>query len=60
MSRAYIYMEDPKTKDVVTLGRLTLKGAVGEFLYAPDHVKRGGWVPDPINYTHAQRSGEIH
>lgn len=50
MSRAYIYMEDPKTKDVVTLGRLTLKGAVGEFLYAPDHVKRGGWVPDPINY----------
>ncbi|WP_264313340.1 type II toxin-antitoxin system HipA family toxin [Pseudomonas putida] len=50
MSRAYIYMEQPDTGEVVTLGRLTLKGKLGEFLYAPDHVARGGWVPDPINY----------
>ena len=50
MSRAYIYMEHPETAEVITLGRLTLKGKVGEFLYAPDHVARGGWVPDPINY----------
>lgn len=50
MSRAYIYMEDPKTKDVVTLGRLTLKGAVGEFLYAPDHVNGvdGCQIPSTI------------
>ncbi|MFF7061410.1 hypothetical protein [Pseudomonas sp. NPDC008258] len=50
MSRAYIYMEHPETGEVVTLGRITLKGKLGEFLYAPDQVARGGWVPDPINY----------
>lgn len=50
MSRAYIYMEHPETGEVITLGRLMLKGKLGEFLYAPDHVARGGWVPDPINY----------
>ena len=50
MSRAYIYMEHPETGEVMTLGRLTLKGKVGEFLYAPDQVARGGWIPDPINY----------
>ncbi|WP_256676253.1 hypothetical protein [Pseudomonas sp. CM27] len=50
MSRAYIYMEHPETTEVVTLGRLTLKGKQGEFLYSPDQVARGGWVPDPINY----------
>lgn len=50
MSRAYIYMEHPDTGEVLTLGRLTLKGKSGEFIYAPDHVERGGWVPDPINY----------
>ncbi|WEK28477.1 MAG: type II toxin-antitoxin system HipA family toxin [Candidatus Pseudomonas phytovorans] len=50
MSRAYIYMEHPETGEVLTLGRLTLKGKLGEFLYAPDQVARGGWVPDPINY----------
>jgi len=50
MSRAYIYMEHPQTEELLTLGRLTLKGAVGEFVYAPDYVARGGWVPDPVNY----------
>jgi serine/threonine-protein kinase HipA len=50
MSRAYIYMEHPETGEVVTLGRLTLNGKLGEFVYAPDHVQRGGWVPDPFNY----------
>ena len=32
MSRAYIYMEHPQTAEVITLGRLTLKGKTGEFL----------------------------
>lgn len=50
MSRAYIYMEHPETGAALTLGRLTLNGKMGEFVYAPDHVERGGWVPDPINY----------
>lgn len=50
MSRAYIYMEHPETGELLTLGRLTLKGRLGEFIYAPDHVERNGWVPDPINY----------
>lgn len=50
MSRAYLYMEDPDSGALLTLGRLTLKGKLGEFIYAPDHVERGGWVPDPINY----------
>jgi hypothetical protein len=50
MSRAYLYMEHLETGELVTLGRLSLKGNTGEFLYAPDWVERGGWVPDPINY----------
>ncbi|WP_268799489.1 type II toxin-antitoxin system HipA family toxin [Pseudomonas huanghezhanensis] len=50
MQRAYIYMEHPETGEVLTLGRLTLIGKTGEFIYAPDYVKRGGWVPDSINY----------
>ncbi|MEB0077774.1 hypothetical protein QN386_17460 [Pseudomonas sp. CCI3.2] len=44
MSRAYIYMEHPVTRELLTLGRLTLQGKVGEFIYAPDYVARGGWV----------------
>ena len=32
MSRAYIYMDHPETGEVITLGRLTLKGKLGEFL----------------------------
>jgi len=50
MSRAYIYMEHPDSGELLTLGRLTLQGKSGEFIYAPDHVERGDWVPDPINY----------
>lgn len=50
MTRAYIYMEHPETREVVTLGRLTLKGKSGEFIYAPGYVASKGWVPDPINY----------
>ncbi|HEX8596844.1 MAG TPA: type II toxin-antitoxin system HipA family toxin [Pseudomonas sp.] len=50
MSRAYIYMEHPETGELLTLGRLVLRGSTGEFLYAPELVKRRGWVPDPINY----------
>ncbi len=50
MSRAYLYMEHPQAGEVLTLGRLTLQGKVGEFLYAPDYVASKGWGPDPINY----------
>jgi serine/threonine-protein kinase HipA len=50
MSRAYIYMEHPQTGKLCTLGRLTLSAKSGEFIYAPDYVESGGWVPDPINY----------
>lgn len=50
MARAYIYMEDPASGALVTLGRLTLEGKVGEFVYAPGWVKAAGWVPDPVNY----------
>lgn len=50
MARAYIYMEHPDTGKPLTLGRLTLTGKLGEFVYAPEHVERNGWVPDPINY----------
>jgi len=50
MSRAYIYMQHPDTGELLTLGRLTLQGGSGEFLYAPSYVESGGWVPDPIHY----------
>lgn len=50
MTRAYIYMQPPGETELVTLGRLVVKGGVGEFVYNPDHVKRKGWVPDPIHY----------
>lgn len=50
MQRAYIYMERPESGQVVTLGRLTLKGKMGEFVYAPDYVAQGGWVPDAVHY----------
>ncbi|EST14479.1 hypothetical protein EDP1_1445 [Pseudomonas putida S610] len=50
MQRAYIYMEHPESGQVLTLGRLTLKGKLGEFVYAHEYVAQGGWVPDPIHY----------
>ncbi|MBH3344896.1 hypothetical protein I5O09_14200 [Pseudomonas parafulva] len=59
MQRAYIYMEHPESGQVVTLGRLSLKGRLGEFVYAPEYVAQDGWVPDPIHYplgTCASRS----
>lgn len=48
MSRAYIYMEHPETGMTVTLGRLTVNQGVGEFVYDPEYVATGGWVPDPL------------
>lgn len=50
MTRAYIYMQPPGETELVTLGRLEVKGGVGEFVYNPEHVQRKGWVPDPIHY----------
>lgn len=50
MTRAYIYMQPPGEKVLVTLGRLEVIGGVGEFIYNPDYVKRRGWVPDAIHY----------
>jgi len=43
-------MDHPETGELLTLGRLALRGSSGELLYAPEWVKRGDWVPDPINY----------
>ncbi len=34
MSRAYIYMEHPESGELLTLGRLSLTGRLGEFVYA--------------------------
>lgn len=50
MSRAYIYMQPPGEASLVTLGRLEVRGEVGEFIYNPEYVKQKGWVPDPIHY----------
>lgn len=50
MSRAYIYMEDPETAEVRTLGRLSIDNGRGEFVYDPDYVASRDWVPDPIRY----------
>lgn len=50
MSRAYIYLRPPEASDLVTLGRLEVRGGQGEFVYHPDYVRRNGWVPDAIRY----------
>jgi serine/threonine-protein kinase HipA len=50
MSRAYIYVEDPETGEVHTLGRLSIENGQGEFIYDPDYVAGHVWVPDPIRY----------
>ncbi|WHS60083.1 type II toxin-antitoxin system HipA family toxin [Pseudomonas sp. G2-4] len=50
MSRAYIYMEDPESTEILTLGRLSIDNGRGEFVYDPDYVANRKWVPDPIRY----------
>lgn len=50
MSRAYIYMQPPGEASLVTLGRLEVRGGVGEFVYNPEYVTQKGWVPDPVHY----------
>lgn len=50
MARAYIYLEDPETGEVFTLGRLSIEGERGEFVYDPDYVANRKWVPDSIRY----------
>ncbi|MCW1244797.1 HipA N-terminal domain-containing protein [Pseudomonas sp. SAICEU22] len=50
MARAYIYVEDPETGEVFTLGRLSIEGERGEFVYDPDYVASRKWIPDPIRY----------
>lgn len=55
MSRAYIYMECPETGETVTLGRLTLSGRTGTFVYVPEIVDAKGWVPDPKRYPLSSR-----
>ncbi|UZE17719.1 type II toxin-antitoxin system HipA family toxin [Pseudomonas sp. B21-054] len=50
MSRAYIYMEDPESTEILTLGRLSIDNGRGEFVYDPDYVASHKWVPDPIRY----------
>jgi serine/threonine-protein kinase HipA len=60
MSRAYIYMECPETGETVTLGRLTLAGRTGTFVYAPEIVEAKRWVPDPIRYPLSARPIQVH
>ncbi|MDH4557865.1 type II toxin-antitoxin system HipA family toxin [Pseudomonas sp. BN417] len=55
MPSAYIYMECPITGATVTLGRLTLDGGIGTFLYAPEAVEGKYWVPDPIRFPLSSR-----
>lgn len=50
MPKAYIYVEDPETGEVHTLGRLSIENGQGEFIYDPDYVAGHVWVPDPIRY----------
>ncbi|MFT0868024.1 type II toxin-antitoxin system HipA family toxin [Pseudomonas sp. CAM1A] len=50
MVSLYIYMQQPDSKEVVTLGRLTVENRIGEFVYNPSYYKAGGWVPDPFRY----------
>lgn len=50
MSRAYIYVEDLESTEVLTLGRLSIDNGRGEFVYDPDYVANRKWVPDPIRY----------
>ncbi|MDF0729130.1 type II toxin-antitoxin system HipA family toxin [Pseudomonas entomophila] len=50
MASLYIYMQVPDSLAVITLGRVNVEKGIGEFVYNPDYVKSGGWVPDPIRY----------
>lgn len=50
MRRVYVYMQLPGSLETVTLGRLDTRAGTGEFVYNPDYVAQGGWVPDPIRY----------
>ncbi|ROM81913.1 toxin/anti-toxin system, HipA-like toxin module [Pseudomonas brassicacearum] len=50
MARAYIYVEDPQTGEIRTLGRLSIDNGRGEFSYDPEYVAQHRWVPDPIRY----------
>lgn len=59
MSHAYIYMECPQTDETVTLGKLTLSGRKGTFVYAPEIVDAKGWVPDPIRYPLSTRPIQV-
>lgn len=47
---AYIYSEHPVSGEVHTLGKLTLQGSTGTFVYSPAAKAGKAWVPDPITY----------
>ncbi|WP_248803189.1 type II toxin-antitoxin system HipA family toxin [Pseudomonas sp. MWU13-2100] len=55
MSSVYIYMECPVSGETVTLGKLTLAGKEGTFVYAPEAVEGNVWVPDPIRFPLSNR-----
>jgi serine/threonine-protein kinase HipA len=55
MSSAYIYMECPLSGETVTLGKLTLSGGAGTFVYSPEAIQQGFWVPDPIRFPLSDR-----
>ncbi|WNW12752.1 hypothetical protein RRX38_16875 [Pseudomonas sp. DTU_2021_1001937_2_SI_NGA_ILE_001] len=50
MASAYIYMECPLSSKTVTLGKLTIEKGVGTFVYSPEAISEGFWVPDAVHY----------
>ncbi|MFB4393024.1 MULTISPECIES: type II toxin-antitoxin system HipA family toxin [unclassified Pseudomonas] len=50
MASLYLYMQQPDSLEVITLGRLTVIKGIGEFIYSPAYVKSRGWVPDSLRY----------
>lgn len=55
MASAYIYMECPLTGETVPLGKLTTDGKEGTFVYSPEAIEQGFWVPDPIRFPLSDR-----
>lgn len=59
MASAYIYMECPLRDTTVTLGKLTINKGQGTFVYAPQAVEEGCWIPDPVHYPLSGRPFSI-
>lgn len=55
MTSAYIYSHHPVSGEVQTLGKLTLQGGTGSFVYSPQARAGAVWIPDPITYPVSER-----